>query len=155
MFTGKNSKAISSVLLASEAKVKAKADSTGWISIEDLKEVIQEEAKKIAEGAEEVARLVETAAAVMLVKSTAIKHFTGPVNMCLDELQMSVKDTVFAALFAAANLNVVSELTTPQPHLDLHSRDNFLKLAETAWDCMQLHYKSLLKSTGRHPQHDN
>lgn len=145
---------IARLLLVCERRVRDEADETGWVSAESLAEVVTEEVKKVAEE-KEVNHLVENIIAVMNVKSIAVNVFGQPIRTCFGEMDMSIKDTVFATIFAAANVNIMAEAGERDPNGNLHTKADFLRIAELAYDYMQLHHKSFLKSTGAHPPYDN
>ena len=145
---------IARLLLVCETRVRKEADETGWISSESLEEIVTQEVKKVAEEAE-VAYLVTNIIAVMNVKSIATNVFGQPIRACLGEFDMSIKDAVFATIFAAANVNIMAESGERDPNSNLFTKTDFMRIAELAYDYMQLHHKSYLKSTGSHPPHDN
>jgi hypothetical protein len=147
-------KQLSLTLLAVEARIRSTADESGWISSEDLSEIIKEEVEKTSQEAD-----VETRIGVILdlimVKNMAVQEFGKGVHTCLNEHQMPIKDVVFAAIFAGANLNVSAELKATDPIKETYSKQQFMQIAELAYDYMLLHQKSLMKATGQHPPHDN
>lgn len=145
---------ISKLLLTCEERVRKSANESGWVSTEALEEIVTEEVKKVAEE-KDVETTTKDVIAVMNVKSVAVNVFGQPIRTCFGELDMSIKDTVFATIFAAANVNIMAEAGEQDPSSNLYTRTDFMRIAELAYDYMQLHHKSYLKSSGSHPPHDN
>ena len=125
-------------------------------ALEDLvKGLVEEEVKDGRLDGVTKEELVTLITGMTLVKQISMAVFNSPLAQCLSEFNLSIKDTVFACIFAAANLNVSSEMTEEKPQDALHSKRDFLRCATLAFDYMQLHYKGRLKDSGAHPQHDN
>lgn len=142
-------------MLRTEARVKDESDETGWISTEDLTEIVKEETAKLTQDEKLLEHYQDNIIGVMLLKSSVTQIFIQPIQTCLKTYAMSTPDTVFAILFAAAHLNISAETSAAEDIKSLHTKESFLKSASIAYDYMGLHQKSMMKASGRHPPNDN
>lgn len=99
--------------------------------------------------------IVDTVLYIIGIKALSAQVLSEPMVKLLKEGGLTIKETVFCTIFAGAMINANGELVEPQPHLTLHSREEFVNLAGLAFDYMQLQHKGRMKSDGLAPPNDH